>query len=280
MSDYLRADDSKNGINLMNLADKKELINFVMTKVFCVSQNIYNMSALHKEYLIMVEVLARQVSDRNLVIGAIDNLFKGRHFFAPQPFENLEKVVSKIYDSYLPKETAESGASEDAFDFTDFARIKALTRQYFKQSMPQRNKAGPYSLPPATEPCLEMKLKCHKIWSYDQVWLCLSKDHEEQPSFAGAKHIQDEMAAYEVRPELFEAVSVKLTSEISDNDEEEATKQREECAESIAKYKVTYEEKEKEKEDALKLKIIEDERRRREAIAAREAKKNEPSFGK
>ena len=43
---------------------------------------------------------------------------------------------------------------------------------------------------------------------------------------------------------------------------------------------MTFERKEKEKEEALKQKIIDEERKRREAIAAREAKKNEPSFGK
>ena len=84
---------------------------------------------------------------------------------------------------------------------------------YFKQSVPQRNKSGPYATPPATEPCLEVRLNCHKIWSYEQVWLCLSKDYGEQ-SCAGVQHIQDEMAAYEVKPELFEAVTARLTQEI------------------------------------------------------------------
>ena len=37
VSDYLRLDESKNGINLMQEGDKKELINFLMTKIFCVS---------------------------------------------------------------------------------------------------------------------------------------------------------------------------------------------------------------------------------------------------
>ena len=37
VSEFLRDDGSKNGINLLLDVDKKELINFLMTKIFCVS---------------------------------------------------------------------------------------------------------------------------------------------------------------------------------------------------------------------------------------------------
>ena len=83
VSEFLRDDGSKNGINLLIEGDKKELINFLMTKIFCVSQNAYNMSPLNPEYLVMIELLACSVSDRNLLIRSIDSLFKGRNFFAP-----------------------------------------------------------------------------------------------------------------------------------------------------------------------------------------------------
>ena len=57
VSYYLRKDDSKNGINAMNESDKKEIVSFLMAKIFCVSVNIHNKSFLHREYLTMVEMI-------------------------------------------------------------------------------------------------------------------------------------------------------------------------------------------------------------------------------
>ena len=37
VSEFLRDDGSPNGINLLIDGDKKELINFLMTKIFCVA---------------------------------------------------------------------------------------------------------------------------------------------------------------------------------------------------------------------------------------------------
>lgn len=89
---------------------------------------MHHKGPLHKEYLTIVEMLADSVLDRNLLISALDNLFKGKNFFAKQPFDNLERVVGTIYDSYLPK--SEEHKEED-FNFIDFDRMRNLTKQIY-----------------------------------------------------------------------------------------------------------------------------------------------------
>ena len=192
----------------------------------------------------MIELLSLSVSDRNLLISSIDSLFKGRNFFAPQPFKNLERVAEKIYDSYLPKSEK---VVKEALDFTDFSRIRRITKQYFRQNLPTRNKPSTKSI---TEPCLEVRLRTHKIWDYEDVWVCLSKDQEDE-TFAGVKELQVEMEAYNLAPELFEAVTTKLT-EGPECENEEVKQSREECIENIAKYYVTFKAKEKVREEEVK----------------------------
>ena len=58
VSYYLRVDGSKNGINMMTEGDKKEIINFLMTKIFCVSQAMHHKAQLHREYITMIEMLS------------------------------------------------------------------------------------------------------------------------------------------------------------------------------------------------------------------------------
>ena len=174
----------------------------------------------------MMEMLAESVSDRHLVISTFDNLFKGKNFFAPQPFDNLVKVVVRIYDSYLPKSEEDK---EEEFDFTDLERMRKLSKQYYQQNPAKRNKVAP---------CLENQLKGHKIWSYQQTWMCLSKDLEVQ-AYEDIKHMQNEMAGYKVNPTLFETITNKLLEEeIKCEDEEEAKQKKEECIRRIDMYKI------------------------------------------
>ena len=76
----------------------------------------------------MVEMLSESVADRNLFISALDTLFKGKNYFAPQPFDNLERSIVRIYDSYCPK--SEENQEKD-LDFTDFERMRSLSKQYY-----------------------------------------------------------------------------------------------------------------------------------------------------
>ena len=131
VSFYLRV-DQKTSVNNLSESDKKEIINFSLTKIFCVSQKANDKHTLHREYLNIVEMLAETVIDRNLLIVAIESLYKNKSYFAEQPFENLVKVVSLIYDSYLPKSEA-TWYSDAVFDFTDFERLRQLTRKYYKK---------------------------------------------------------------------------------------------------------------------------------------------------
>ena len=68
---------------MMSEGDKREIINFVMTKIFCVSQAINHKGPMHREYLTMVEMLTESVADRNMFISTLSNLFKGKNYFAP-----------------------------------------------------------------------------------------------------------------------------------------------------------------------------------------------------
>ena len=67
----------------MTEEDRKELVNLLMTKIFCVSQNAYSMTPLNSDYLSIVELLSRQESDRGILIDAFGALFKGKSSFAP-----------------------------------------------------------------------------------------------------------------------------------------------------------------------------------------------------
>ena len=58
------------------------------------------MTPLHPDYVKVVQLLSQDEEDRNMLIDAFDSLFKGTCSFAPQAFENIEKVIRKIYDSY------------------------------------------------------------------------------------------------------------------------------------------------------------------------------------
>lgn len=58
------------------------------------------MTPLHPDYVKVVQLLSQDEEDRNMLIDAFDSLFKGNCSFAPQAFENIEKVIRKIYDSY------------------------------------------------------------------------------------------------------------------------------------------------------------------------------------
>ena len=97
--------------------DRRELVNFLITKIFCVSQNVYSMTALNNDYLLVIELLSREESDRNMLINAFESLFRGKSSFAPQAFENVEKVVRKVYDSYLPKSNEQP---LDSLNFSGF----------------------------------------------------------------------------------------------------------------------------------------------------------------
>ena len=77
-----------------------------------------------------------------------------------------------------------------------------------------------------------------------------------------------------MKPELYEAVTTKLTEGIEYEDEEEAKQSREECSENIAKYKIAYGQKQIADEEAVKQQTIDDEKMRRDSLAAKEARKS------
>jgi len=62
-------------------------------------------------------------------------------------------------------------------------------------------------------PCLEGQLKHHKIWSFPEVWFAISKDLEIF-TILGIQFFQDQMASYEVVPELLQQVTLRLIQEM------------------------------------------------------------------
>lgn len=87
------------------------------------------------------------------------------------------------------------------------------------------------------------------------------------------------MELYNVRPELLGAVT-KSQIAISAQESEEQKAIATVCLENIQGYEQRTIEREKAREEATRKKIIEEERKRREMLAAIEAKKNQPSIGK
>ena len=74
--------------------------------------------------------------------------------------------------------------------------------------IPQRN-SNQASVPLQMTPCLEAQLKSHRIWSYSDIWLGLSKDLEITNILA-VHFFQDQMASYEVEPALLREITLYL----------------------------------------------------------------------
>ena len=87
------------------------------------------------------------------------------------------------------------------------------------------------------------------------------------------------MELYNVRPELLGAVTRSQIA-ISTQESEEQNAIATVCLENIQSYEQRTIEREKAREEAIRKKIIEEERKRREMLAAIEAKKNQPSLGR
>ena len=62
-------------------------------------------------------------------------------------------------------------------------------------------------------PCLESQLTHHRIWSFVEVWMGISKDLEIS-TFGMIQFFQDQMANYEVQPVLLEHVTLKLIQDM------------------------------------------------------------------
>ena len=67
-----------------------------------------------------------------MLIDAFDSLFKGNCSFAPQAFENIEKVIRKIYDSYQPKKSDEP---TDQSNLKGLDLLRRITQKYFRQNI-------------------------------------------------------------------------------------------------------------------------------------------------
>ena len=60
-------------------------------------------------------------------------------------------------------------------------------------------------------PCLENQLKAHRIWTFPEAWIAIS-DQLDVKTILGIHFLQDQMAAYEVDPDLLQQVSLHLVN--------------------------------------------------------------------
>ena len=201
----------------MQEQDKKELIFFILQKVFCLGQQAYAMNPIHKELLVMVKLIASNSTlDRHLFVSELGSLFSGRQNVSQTVFSNLIEVANHVYDSYLPGVNCSDGISSvegvaHPFNLQDLHNLRTITQNYFVQ-VPQKS-GQEASAPLQMTPCLEAQLRTHRIWTYEEVWLGLSKDFEVN-TFLGIHFLQDQMASYEVDPTLLLSVTQTLVSEV------------------------------------------------------------------
>ena len=105
-------------------------------------------------------------------------------------------------------------------------------------------------------PSLEAQLKNHRIWSFTEVWLGLSRDLEIT-TMLGIHFLQDQMASYEIEPDLLEKVTLKLVDQMRSKmdpaqlDAKAAamsTDAEEGCRARIQQYRQIYTKRQEEKE--------------------------------
>ena len=194
--------------------DKQELILNLLHKIFCVGQHAYSMSPLHADYVVLIRHICQEVKDRHLLIIQLQSLFTGRQNISQVVYSNLIKAVSAIYDSYMPPESPSLGPDVHEggdMELSDLVALRTVTQHYFMQ-VPQKQSQASMA-PIMMAPCLEQTLKNHRIWTFAQVWLHLSKSLDVNTTL-GIQFLQDQMASYEVEPDLFEKVSLLLKKEI------------------------------------------------------------------
>ena len=57
-------------------ADKKDLIFFLINKIFCLGQQSSYMNGLHKEYVVLVQLLSRaSLPDRTMFVSELGRIF-------------------------------------------------------------------------------------------------------------------------------------------------------------------------------------------------------------
>ena len=124
VSDFYRKNGSQQQAQLngqMDEQDKRELVFFLLQKVFCIGQPGYALTPIHKEYVTLVDLICRTgPHDRKLFLDELAQLFSGRQFVVPTVFANLIKVLTAVLDSYVSAE----GAEPVVGDFADFARVR------------------------------------------------------------------------------------------------------------------------------------------------------------
>ena len=82
------------------------------------------MVGLHKEYQALVKLIASaSTTDRSIFVLELSKLFTGRQNVTETVFSNLTKIISAIYDSYLPPEGVES----HEFNLLDLEKVRRIT---------------------------------------------------------------------------------------------------------------------------------------------------------
>ena len=125
ISDYFSPDSEIK--QELSQEEKKALITKILEKVFCT--NTQSNGQLHDEYLKILPKLLVSAIDRDLLIQQLQWRFSGEYYFSQLAFENLEKVIRKIYDSF-----ADQLEASDEFVPGGIEIVKSLSKRYFRRN--------------------------------------------------------------------------------------------------------------------------------------------------
>ena len=188
------------------------------------------MTSLHDEYLTLIRLINLQIEDRALFVKELQSLFTGRQYVNPVVFKNLIKAIGAFYDSFIPEPTVDPQGF--SYDFTWLKSVRDLSQLYFMQAPQSRqnDSATNNSSQIMMSPCLENQLKAHRIWTFPEAWIAISIQLDVK-TILGIHFLQDQMAAYEVDPDLLQQVSLHLVNQIRSKQEENNVEGKEEKVE-------------------------------------------------
>ena len=132
VSDFLKDDvkDKSKRWSVFTENDKKELVLFLLQKVFCCQTPTYGVGKLNEEYVSMIASIVSRPEDRMILVSSLLSLFNEKYLCLNIIFINIKFTISKIYDSYILTEQPK------AEEFKDLASIRKFSKLFLKKTAP------------------------------------------------------------------------------------------------------------------------------------------------